>query len=72
MQTKKVLAVIVLVGASLIGGANLDFAQTIGSPVNSDGVASLSGSPYVKKSKRYNRNMYGRHYNMNQHSKGSH
>jgi hypothetical protein len=47
-------------------------AQTTGEPVTASGRPSLEGQPYQKTHKRKHRNFYGKHYNMNQHSKGSH
>jgi hypothetical protein len=52
--------------------ATVALAQTTGEPVNALGQPSLEGQPYQKTHKRNHRNFYGKHYNMNQHSKGSH
>jgi hypothetical protein len=58
-----------LVIAFTSGGGQLAFAQSTGSPVNSKGQASISGQPYVKTHKRHNKNFYGKHYNVEKHSK---
>ena len=51
------------------GGSQLAFAQSTGSPVNSLGQPSVRGQPYVKTHKRHNKNFYGKHYNVEKHSK---
>jgi hypothetical protein len=51
------------------GGSQLAVAQSTGSPVNASGQASVSGAPYVKTHKRTDKKFYGKHYNVEKHSK---
>jgi hypothetical protein len=68
MKHYQVLA-LALVIAFASGGSQLAFAQSTGSAVNSMGQASTRGQPYVKTHKRHNKNFYGKHYNVEKHSK---
>ncbi|WP_419759556.1 hypothetical protein [Acidisoma sp.] len=68
MKQKIVLA-LALVIAYASGGSQLTLAQSTGSPVNSMGQASVRGQPYVKTHKRHHKNFYGKHYNVEKHSK---
>ena len=71
MKRRPALALAFLV-AFASGGSDVAFAQSTGSAVNSMGQSSMRGMPYVKTHKRHNKNFYGKHYNVEKHSKGSH
>ena len=66
------LRLAIAIGIVFVSGrSQLAFAQSTGSPVNSLGQPSIRGAPYVKTHKRHDKNFYGKHYNVEKHSKGS-
>ena len=71
MKQYSVLALVFAI-AYASSGSHYALAQSTGSPVNALGEPSLSGAPYVKTHKRHDKNFYGKHYNVEKHSKGSH